>query len=401
MKISNKYIILFLVIIFTGKAAAQLSLNISTVNFYDDNIFQYNNKVGSFISSNILGASYAIANEKSQLKLSYNGNYNIFRDLPQRNFSENTIILDYTRTSDDETSNFNIGGGYLFKTNKDEYNLYDENNIGLFGSYKFLLLDENIGSVGYNFNLISYPNLSAYSYSEHIFTFNSHFSFNTKTVYIAEATLGLKNYIEDYYYPVSDSSAGSGSTMGYQHGQGMNMMGKQKGKSSGLLNNLNSQILISNRIAQSIIDEIGVQFTYSLRYNLVNNSRVIQSSTYNLSDEELFDDHYGYSGHEFELGYTHILPLGFILKGSFNYLIKNYNSQFLSTLVESSDLIDRNDKKSIYLISIRKKLELFGEIFDPFDIFVNFIHQNNSSSISYYNFNSNSIYFGISSNLNF
>jgi hypothetical protein len=68
-----------------------------------------------------------------------------------------------------------------------------------------------------------------------------------------------------------------------------------------------------------------------------------------VSDDEIFDDHYSYEGHEFEIGYTQILPYGIMMKIQFDHFIKYYNNKFNSTLSGISEQITRDDKKSIFI----------------------------------------------------
>jgi hypothetical protein len=289
------------------------------------------------------------------------------------------------------------------KSGKAAYDVFNENNWNILGTYKFKLTENISNNIGYIFNSIKYPYLSELSYSEHILNYNANISFETKTSDIIEINLGLKNYSESFY-GITDQAvnANSHSSGGFLYNTGTGY-GKWNGKGSGpgMNQNLTSQILLTNRIAQSISDNAGMQLTYSYRYNLLKNSRSSFLGSSFVSDDALFDDHYGYGGHELDLGLTQILPYGILMKANAEYQKKNYYNQFNTSFDENSVLSDRNDNKYIVSFSLQRKFKISENTIGPMDVNLGYSFQKNNSSINLFNYKANILFLGISTTLNF
>jgi hypothetical protein len=395
---------LFFLILLSENLFSQFSINFSTMGYYDDNILRSKNKSSTFLSSTSLGTAFDLERNNSLLKLSYNANLSYFDNIPAKNFNEHTFLTDYTLLLDSQETGLNIGGGYSFRSDKDIYSIYDEKNLGLYLNLKFDFTDNISALSGYSFNSIKYPNLSQLSYIEHILNFSSNFSFQTKTAYIFEANIGLKKYSEkltNLTIPIDTLSMpkhGSGWHFNWEDDNNSNTGNISTPQTN---DNLTSQILISNRISQSIYDNLGVQLTYSWRINLKNNDRFLYSGDHFSPDDNIFDDHYSFEGHEFNLGFTQLLPLGMILKTDAEYLIKNYTNKYSSGTDINSPLIDRNDKKFIITLNLKKNFSFEDSIFNPLKISLYYIYQNNESPVDYYKYTSNSLFLNLSTTINF
>jgi hypothetical protein len=401
------YYIVFL-FLFSQNIFSQFSFNFSTMAYYDDNILRSKNKSSTFLSSTSLGTAFNMEQDKSLLKLSYNANLSYFGNLPDKNYNEHAFLTDYTLLLDSQETGLNLGGGYSFRSDKEIYNIYDERNLGLYLNFKYDFSDYNSSMAGYSLNSIKYPNLSQLSYMEHILNFSSNFSFQTKTAYTIEANIGFKKYSEKIttiYIPADTMTHGHGIGNGNGYGPHFNWENESNSSGGGitsqLSNDLTSQILISNRIAQSIFEDLGVQFTYSWRYNLKDNNRFIYAGHLFSPDDNIFDDHYGYEGHEFNLGFTQLLPLGMILKADGEYLIKNYTNKYNSEMDIYSPLVDRNDKKFILTLNLKKNITFENSIFNPIKLSLYYIYLNNESTVDYYKYTSNSLFINLSTTINF
>ena len=132
----------------------------------------------------------------------------------------------------------------------------------------------------------------------------------------------------------------------------------------------------------------GVLGNYSFRVNLENNSRTILVSDYYFSDDNLFDDSYGFGGHEIELGFTYKAPYDITMKNSFGYSYKKYENQFPDI---DQKLKERTDDKLLYNLHLSKQISLFDSYLETLNIYFSYTYLKNSSDINLFNY-SNSIF---------
>ena len=133
----------------------------------------------------------------------------------------------------------------------------------------------------------------------------------------------------------------------------------------------NVQLLLTGKIAQSLYDNLGAYLAYSFRYNLENNSRSIMISDYYFSDDNLFDDNYGYGGHDLEMGFTYIMPLSLTLKSSFEYTYKKYANEY-PDIIDS--LKERNDDKLLFNIRLSRSFELFESLLNKLNVYLSYVY---------------------------
>jgi hypothetical protein len=390
----------FLLILFIGffeEAQSQGGITFSSTFLSDDNVFK--NVTGNY--SNIITSDASVFYNhfvgNSQLKFSYGLNLNSYNNYSAANNNTNSFDLGYALNSDDEEQLFICALSYTGKSVKDEYQLYKEQNLNFNTSYDFSFNDIHSGQLRYGYNKISYDNFSDFSYTENIFGYTSTFTWQTKTSLFFDASIGYKKYSNDVYLNKTDSNQ---SPFWTPKGTGPKKIKTvlEKMTSTTKMDNNNTQLLISGKIAQSLLDNLGSFFVYSFRYNVENNSRPILVSDYYFSDDNLFDDHYGYGGHEMELGITYMAPFDITLKSTVEYLLKNYTNNYPDN---NNILRTRTDNKVLYTLRLSRSFGLFDRFFEKLSVYFFYIYQNNNSDINFFDYKNNIFAIGMNTTFKF
>jgi hypothetical protein len=116
------------------------------------------------------------------------------------------------------------------------------------------------------------------------------------------------------------------------------------------------------RIGQGIVDGTGLSLTSKYQWNIQKQTRYLDSSYGLLSDDELFDDHYGYEGLQLSLMLTQVVSESLLLRITGGFQDRNYSSLSAYNLdgVQLSD--QRVDRREQLTIFVQKTFE-FGMTF--------------------------------------
>ena len=105
------------------------------------------------------------------------------------------------------------------------------------------------------------------------------------------------------------------------------------------------------KIAQSLGEKTSLSFKYLNRINpgLVTGSAAVMNSDELFTEDELFDDRYGYRGHEFSLNFTHYLLAYIKLELGSAYYFKDYHNRQIYDLDGNLNISGntRSDQRSI------------------------------------------------------
>lgn len=190
-----------------------------------------------------------------------------------------------------------------------EYNAYDYLKLQGYINSKIYLRDNLISRFGYILNQKSYSELPEFSYWEHLLYAQLNTFFQSGTSITLSLNYGVKDYI-----PVTTS----GGT-----GRGRRVV-------------LNSyempgvdQLVSNIKLAQSLGLKTALSFEYRNRFNpgLAGGSAAVFNNENLFTEDELFDDRYGYQGHEIAAMATHYLPAYIKLELSVNRFWKNYKNR--------------------------------------------------------------------------
>ncbi len=152
------------------------------------------------------------------------------------------------------------------------------------------------------------------------------------------------------------------------------------------------------RAAQALTPTTGLSAQLSVRRSLDSSVRyIIDHAGYYYSDEELFDDVFGYESERFELMFKQRLPGSMILTASGILLDKHYTNR-LALDLEGYPFPDnrfRDDRRIIGKISLIKSWR-YSKTFKPINLSIDYMYMNNRSNDPYYRFDTTFFSLGFS-----
>lgn len=294
---------------------AQFDLYTNYQGIYDDNIFNNNQQISDFINSFSFGSAYNIESEFNNLQFYYEGGLNYFQTTSSKSFNTHRIGIVETYLFSIDDNPLNVGINYSFRNNKDEFEVYNFDQISAYINYRHSISETDFILPGYVFNRNNYKNFTLFSHNEHKLFLTWISNFETKTSLSLNAEFNLKQYFEEYNF-------------------------------EGYLNEA-TQLKFLLNIGQSLGENTGINGYAVIRKNLSDGSRYLLSDSLVYYEEEIFNDIYSYDGIETGLGLKHFFNESIQLSLEAKYLIRNYSS------------LPAVDKNGTELSSLRED-KLFG-----------------------------------------
>ena len=336
---------LLLLMLIPLAASGQLSGGLQVGTLFDDNVFNNYLQVADRVTEVSLQGAYDWDTESTNLQLFYTGMLDYFALLPSRTFQVHTVGLAYTHAlDDDEGALFNIGGDYALRDNRDEYAIYDHTQISLYGNLQWQVADPLRLKGGYAFRAVAFSELQEFDYSEHMLFIQATTSLPTRTTFIAQADLGFKSYAT----PNADTTS-----TGYPRRQ----WGKRGVETSapGV-----TQLITTFRIGQGITETTGLSLTGQYQLSLDKESRYLSFDTGVVTDDEIFDDHYGFDGPLIGLTATQILPADFQIRASGSIQERRYSNRPAYDLAGTLTASQRIDTRSVLSLALDKSFPSLG-----------------------------------------
>ncbi len=263
---------------------AQMETEMSVMTMADDNVYNNADMRTSTATSLSLSSGYAWLNETDEFRLFYDGSYTYYNDLTERTNHYHSLNAGYAAETDTEGNDIlRLMLSYGTGINRDAFVLYDRSVFNAAADWKLLLSERFIHRIGYDLRIVSYPMLQDFSYTEHAFMLNGAYAATSTTTAILQADLGTKFY-------------------GTDAGQTSSAM--RKGIMSSILPSV-TQLTGMIKVGQGLGDGVGLSASVRYQWNIQKQTRYLSSEYGYISDDELFDDHYGYEGFHSNLVYTH------------------------------------------------------------------------------------------------
>lgn len=281
-------------ILFFTSAEAQFNLYTYYHGIYDDNIFNNSEQVSDFINSFSFGSAYNLESEFNNVQLYYEGSLNYSQTTISKSFNTHRIGLVETHLFSIDDNPLNAGVNYSFRNNKNEFEVYDFDQLSVYINYRHSITETVFILPGYIFNRNNYKNFTLFSHNEHKLFLSWISNFETQTSLTLNTEYSLKQYFEEYDF-------------------------------EGYLNEA-SQLKFRANIGQSLSETTGMNSYVVYRKNLSDGSRYLISDSLVYYEEEIFNDIYSYDGIETGLGFKHYFNKNIELNLEAKYLIKNYAS---------------------------------------------------------------------------
>jgi hypothetical protein len=377
MKINHKSLSVMMAVILLiplSNLSAQTSIALSqNSSYYSNSFYNYqqlpdmNNEIGLTIAHGFEG-------EKIHSQIYYQGDLNLFQRFSDRLYHNQAVGYDGYAVSADEQKTLYFGGNLIWHDGQQDYNSYDYWKLQGYFNSKLNLRANLIGRFGYILNHKAYQELPEFSYWEHLLWARFNTFFQTGTSFTLSFHYGLKDYI-----PLPTSQG---------QGRGRRMMVEYSDLPSV------DQLTISFKVAQSLGTKTSLSVDYLNRIHpgLADGSTAVMNSDNLFTEDELFDDRYGYRGHELTATFTHFLPGYVKLELSGSRLWKNYLNRQVYDLEGNLNLADpsRRDLRWLAWAEISRSFKLNWGIKNV-SVSLQGGYLNNDSNDPYYRFDN---YFG-------
>lgn len=286
----------------SSQTSIALSQNLA---YYSNSFYNYqqlpdvNNEIGLTIAHGFEG-------EKIHSQFYYQGDLNLFQKFSERLFHNQSFGYDGYAVSNDQQKTFYFGANLIWHDGQQDYNIYDYWRVQGYFNSKFNLRSNLIGRMGYMLNNKTYQELPEFSYWEHLLWARFNTFFQTGTSLTLSFNYGLKDYLPQQTSP--------------GQGRGRRLIVEYRELPSV------DQLVSSFKAAQSLGTKtsLSVEYLNRIHPGLANGSTAVMNTDNLFTEDELFDDRYGYRGHELTTTFTHFLPGYVKLELGGSQLWKNY-----------------------------------------------------------------------------
>jgi hypothetical protein len=305
----------------------------------DDNSFNNYLQIKDRVTEASFEGAYEWSSEASNLQLFYIGSINYFSLLPSRTFQNHEGGLAYSyHVSEERGTVLNAGVSMSFRANREEYEIFDHSLLSLYANVRSELFDIAIIKGGYTIRSVSFSSLPEFAYTEHYAFIQGALSLPSRTTIILQGDIGFKHYSTPNTYSTSDLTRSPG--------------GGQR-SSDGPLPSV-TQLIGMVRIGQGIASGTGLSVTGQYQVSPHKDVRYLTFTDGILSDDEFFDDHYGYEGPLAAMMLTQILPAEMRLRISGSLQRREYSSRLALDLEGNQIAAQRIDNRSVLSFSLEK-----------------------------------------------
>ena len=360
----------------TGLSFAQLGFSLDTQSGYASNAFANYNTLPDYYTTINASLNNDWINEERGVRWFYSGSLDAFKKYTSRTYQNHSIGLNYYRNFNDGGNRLDAGFNVSKRVHSEDYKWYEMAQYYGYANAKFIISDQTFGYFGINVRWRDYTYLDAFSHSQTILFARLSRFFDSGTTLILEMNMFSKSY-----FPESNVSTLENLPEIVTIGDG------------------NSQQFVGLvKAAQSLNATTGLSMQFLMRRNIISSVRYLGTSTgYYYSDEELFDDVYGYNGEELNATLKKHLPWRMQLSLGSSMRLKHYD-QRLALDLEGNPFADerlREDKRLSGWISLVKSFKLNTSM-RPLSISFNWSTFNNISNDPYYDYSSSFFTFGFS-----
>jgi hypothetical protein len=355
-KISSLHLLVLLMATFSFNAQAQFYFTADVEGYYDDNIFNNYLNESDFINAFTGELGYDIETEQNIFEIYYTGFINRYYEYTDKSTTIHKFGAVNTYLFSENDNPLNVGLNYTVRINKEDYYIYDFNQISAYANYMHSISESNKIQLGVIGNRIDYENFSLFSHYQLKAFLRSVNSFESRTSLTVAAEIDQKIYIE-------------------------------KMQNQGLADEV-LQAKLYLQLGQGITDDLGLSAYAFFRNNLSGGNRYFNTIEYIYYEEELFNDIYSNEGIETGLTLSYLFLPNIMGKISGRYEIRNY-TDLPAADVEGNDLNElRHDNQYSAGVSLEFGL---GEILSGLYLSLNYNYIKNISNDYYYYYN-NQIY---------
>ena len=425
MSTGRLYVVIGFVLLFPAHLSAQWLGSVSLESGYDDNAFSNASATPSALGSVSLQLGYFSPDDI--WAANYSGGLYNYIAFPDRQFSSHTAGFSFRLPyGEAETNQFSALISGTTRLDRETFKPYDYSQVMGRIEINHTISALVRSKAGYYARYRSYPNFNALSYLEHSAWLSESSFLPTRTSISAQVEFGHKNYLSKSISGIQPEPLGTGTIAegmivdggGGGNGSGRSGGNGDQGGGNGLRPGLSeaglssgadpntmyllfeepstSQIRAWVNVGQSLADGTGLSVRYLQRWNLTDRGRAFVGGAVDfIGEEELFDDPYSYESQELLLRLTQLLPWSAEVQIAGFYYRKNYG--YPGTLDYDTGADDpRTDDRYGGWLSISKALPGNLLMFSGLRLNLQYTYTRNMSNTMYYDYRSNYVGLGIS-----
>ena len=321
---------------------SQTNIEAAVGTMLDDNVNNNSLRLSDRITTLGLQAGYDWITDATNTGLEYSGSYNYFGIVPGRTYQYHTAGFTFAQLFGEEQQTlWKSGASYGIRSDREDYAFYDHTSLSVYTTIKTPLSENILGRTGYTFRTMRFSELEAFDYAEHSLFAQTSFFLPSRTTVIAEASLGYKLYRT----PNDDSS----------------VVNRGRGRGSSVTSSPSvTQATGLVRIGQGLGENTGVSLTGGYQINLQKEVRYLGSDYGVVSDDEIFDDHYGYEGPQASLMLTQMLPWEMQARLTGSWQRRTYASQSAYDALGTLVAADRLDTRMALNVQLHIPIDWLG-----------------------------------------
>lgn len=335
----------------------------------DDNAFRSRNPYDELVNTYALYAGKTLGTSASSFRIYYNGDLSRYSSYEDRQHNSHQLGLAYKKMiTQDLTGTMGLSG--RLRRNESKYIYYNVDTYSLYGNLQFEPDLANIYTFGLTYeknNFREFNNIDNNEYS--LFARYQHF-FQNKISLTGEFSLGVKNYINQYqinYY---------GATPFFRFNQRYTEEAVKATLLSGSFN-----------IGRSLTMNTGINAELGIQRYLGDPIEVIAGDIYYYTENDLYDDRFGFENERAALILTRQFGIGFQAKAGVSHQNKRYEGTPAFTAGGELSGSYRNDRQTDYFFLITKSFDTGIKFPNTISAFCKINFRNNPSNDPYYHYN--------------
>ncbi len=304
-------------------AAAQLQSTVALTTSVDNNAHRNYAGAEDVISQLNVDISSGWTLAKWQGQFYYDGYLNYFMDDRDRMFQLHRFGLAARLALGSQGGLLSTGARLAFRVDDDAYDVYDFSEVSGYLNLKSPLPGFGIFYTGYNLRMRDYTNLPELGNWEHTVFGRLNVTLPSRTTLIVSTQLGYKNYMSQAVAEVTEPTTGDGINNPGRGNRPSIVYTEVDNPSAG-------QWVNFVRISQSLFGRTGLSTYVRKRQNFGDDGRFLTSlQTGYFSEDELYDDPYGYESLEGGVLLSQLLQSNLMLRLGLDYYDKDYQRSAL------------------------------------------------------------------------
>ncbi len=362
-KYTVKSLIIFLVFLFFSiPVYAQMDFSLTWYLIRDDNAFKNRNLYDELINTLSLNTGRTFSIDNSSFRIYYNGDYSTFSNYKDRRNSSHKIGTAMNRLIGDKVLT-TIGAYGRLRRNNAQYIYYNVDSYNFYANIRYEPDYSRIFTGGVVLAKNNFKEFSDINNNEYrIFGRYQHF-FQNRLSFTGEIGLGNKKYVNQ-------------TKLNYF---GIMRFFEEPIRATLFSANVN--------LGKSLTNKTGMNFGFGGQFFLGEPIEILTNDgIYYYTENDLYDDPYGYQNYFANLNFTRQFAVGFLGKIGAEYQKKDYKGTPALSMLGEVFGDYRKDTRADYYFLISKTFKTGWSFPGAVDGFFRFLIRDNASNDPYYDY---------------